>query len=139
LTISTLVDSNVILDFVDETAPWSRWSEQALRNGENDGDLIINPIIYAEATVLFKDRQGFEKFVPVNRFIREPIPFDAAFLAGKVHFQYRREGGMKDRTLPDFLIGAHAVVQGYRLLTRDARRYRTYFPKLDIIAPDTHP
>lgn len=77
--------------------------------------------------------------MPASKFLREPIPMEAAFLAGKAHYRYRRQGGERERTLPDFLIGAHALVQGHRLLTRDARRYRTYFPELDIIAPDTHP
>ena len=137
--ISTLVDSNVILDFVNEEATWSNWSEMALSKSGDDGELLINPIVYAEATIMFADRESFDKLIPANRFVRQPLPYEAAFLAGKLHLQYLRAGGQRVRTLPDFFIGAHALVQGLRLLTRDARRYRTYFPELAIIAPDTHP
>jgi predicted nucleic acid-binding protein len=136
---STLVDSNVLLDIVVATGRWWDWSFDRLFDLGNDGPLVINAIIYSEASVRFADSNSFELTLPSARFLREAIPFEAAFVAGKVHAEYRKAGGARERTLPDFFIGAHATVKGYRLLTRDARRYRTYFPKLGIIAPDSHP
>lgn len=136
---STIVDANVLLDFVKEGSTWHSWSYHAIEKCGNRGGLVLNPIIYSEACVPFIDRATFERAVPSYRFICEEVPLDAAFLAGKVHVEYRRAGGTRERTLPDFLIGAHAKIRGYGLLTRDARRYRSYFPSLDIIAPDTHP
>jgi predicted nucleic acid-binding protein len=102
-------------------------------------EVIINPIIYAEASIRFLEQSNFEQLIVGTNIIKEPFPWDAAFLAGKAHAAYRRSGGLRERTLPDFFIGAHALVKGHRLLTRDARRYRVHFPTLDIIAPDTHP
>lgn len=136
---STLIDSNVILDILDLDQPWSKWSADKLRRLGNERPLVINPIIYAEIAASFDHEEEVEAALPKSRFNREDLPFPAAFLAGQAHYEYRRRGGARDRTLPDFFIGAHALVKGYRLLTRDARRYRAHFPKLEIIAPDTHP
>ena len=136
--ISTLVDSNVLLDLSDESV-WTEWSAKAVEEAENQGTMIINAVVYSEASVLFKDPAEFDEFAPPSRYVREAIPMNAAFIAGKRHLDYRKRGGVRRRTLPDFLIGAHALAQGYRLLTRDATRYRSYFPELDIIAPDSHP
>jgi predicted nucleic acid-binding protein len=136
---STIVDANVLLDFIKEGSPWHEWSRRAIERCQDLGGLVLNPVIYAEASVPFKNRATFDRAVSPSRFSRESLPLDAAFLAGKVHLEYRKAGGARERTLPDFLIGAHAMTLGYRLLTRDARRYRTYFTGLDIIAPDTHP
>ena len=97
--------------------------------------LVINPIIYAEVSVRFPAIEDVEAALPRERFAREDIPYDAAFLAGKAFLFYRQLQGARTTLLPDFLIGAHAAAAGYRLLTRDLRRFRTYFPKLDLIAP----
>jgi predicted nucleic acid-binding protein len=97
--------------------------------------LVINPLIYAEVSIRFVSVEAVDHVLPTNLFRREDLPYDAAFLAGKAYVEYRERGGKRRSLLPDFLIGAHAAVAGYRMLTRDARRYRTYFPKLDLIAP----
>lgn len=134
---STFVDSNILLDFAGDESEWATWSANALQTAGDRGPLVINAIVYSEASVRFNDAMAFDRVVPPNRYLREPIPMDAAFIAGKRHTLYRQQGGSRVRTLPDFLIGAHALVRGYCLLTRDAARYRTYFPELDFFAPDT--
>ena len=100
---------------------------------------MVNAIVWSELAPLAANEASLEAAAAKLGFDREPMPWGAAFLAGVVHAKYRRLGGTRERTLPDFLIGAHASVAGHRLLTRDASRYRGYFPDLDIIAPDTHP
>ena len=132
-----LVDSNVILDIVTEDEKWVSWSSQALGNYAETHTLVINPIIYAEVSAGFDRIEDVEKVLPSAFFRRDPIPWEAAFLAAKSFLAYRRRGGRKSSTLPDFFIGAHAAVVGIPLLTRDIARYRTYFPKLKIITPDS--
>lgn len=136
---SSLIDTNIILDIVSEDQSWNKWSAEKLRRLGNEGPMFINQIIYAEASTNFFRREEFEQLLTISRIDREQLPFDAAFAAGKAQAEYRGRGGARERTLPDFLIGAHALVKGYQLLTRDARRYRVHFPTVDIIAPDTHP
>jgi predicted nucleic acid-binding protein len=136
---SSLIDTNIILDIVSLDQSWSKWSAEKLRRLGNEGAMFINQIVYAEASTNFFRREEFDQLMANSRIDREALPFDAAFEAGKAQAEYRQRGGVRERTLPDFLIGAHALVKGYRLLTRDARRYRAHFPELDIIAPDTHP
>jgi predicted nucleic acid-binding protein len=131
----TLIDSNVLLDIATEDPKWSSWSENALIDAADDGALAINPIIYAEVSVGFRTIEDLDDAIPTETFTRMPLPFEAGFLAGKAFLHYRRRGGVKLTPLPDFYIGAHAAIAGYRLLTRDAARYRTYYPSLDIIAP----
>jgi predicted nucleic acid-binding protein len=97
--------------------------------------LLINPVIYAEVSIGYAHVEHVEAVLPVDRFRREALPYEAAFLAGKAFLSYRRRGGMRTSPLPDFYIAAHAAVRGYRLLSRDATRYRTYFPKVELIAP----
>lgn len=130
-----LVDSNVILDIFTQDQTWEPWSSQALTEAHEKGRLIINPVIYAEVSIHFSRIEELNAALPPDRFKREPIPFDAAFLAGKAYVQYRRDGGQRHFPLPDFFIGAHAAVAGYRLITRDAARFRSYFPTLTVIAP----
>ena len=130
-----LVDSNVILDIVTEDKKWFLWSSQALANYAETHTLVINPIIYAEVSVGFDRIEDVEEVLPSAFFRRDPIPWEAAFLAAKCFSAYRRRRGKKSSTLPDFFIGAHAAVVGIPLLTRDIARYRTYFPKLKIITP----
>ncbi len=97
--------------------------------------LVINALIYAEVSVGFDAIEDLEAALSPGLYRRESLPYEAAFLAGKVFLQYRRGGGTKRSPLPDFYIGAHAAVAGYRLLTRDPSRYRTYFPTVQLIAP----
>jgi predicted nucleic acid-binding protein len=132
---ATLVDSNVILDIVTEDPEWLEWSAWALGRQANEGRLAVNPIIYAEVSVRFPRIENLEAALPGDYFDRLPLPWEAAFLAGRSFVLYRRLGGQRRSPLPDFYIGAHAAVAGLTLLTRDARRYRTYFPKLRIVAP----
>jgi hypothetical protein len=134
-TDPVLVDSNVILDVAYEDPQWCAWSEAAIEQAANDTVLVINPIIYAEVTMGYAHVEHVEAVLPVDRFRREALPYEAAFLAGKSFLTYRRRGGARTSPLPDLYIGAHAAVRGYRLLTRDAARYRTYFPTVELIAP----
>ncbi len=136
---STLIDTNVILDVLEERAPWSKWALRQFERLVEDGELIINQIVYGEASVPYASLALFDGVLPVALVKRENLPWDAAFIAGKAHEQYRIRGGQKRSTLPDFFIGAHAAVAGHRVLTRDAAPFRTYFPKVEIIAPDSHP
>ena len=131
----TLVDSNVILDVLTEDTRWYAWSSAALEKCANEGRLYINPIIYAEVSIGFATIEEMEELIPPESFSRLPIPLEAAFLAGKAFLRYRKRKGAKVTPLPDFFIGAHAAVAGLQLLTRDSRRYRTYFPFLEILAP----
>jgi hypothetical protein len=103
------------------------------------GALVANTIVYAEVSGHFTVHDELQKVFSQVGIELENIPWEAAYLAGRIYRAYRRKGGLRERVLPDFLIGAHANVKGYSLLTRDASRYRSYFPDLDIIAPDTHP
>jgi predicted nucleic acid-binding protein len=135
LNVSVLVDSNVILDVVTNDATWFAWSSAALARCAEAGPLAINPIIYAEVSIGFDRVEDLEAAVPAEYFQREALPWEAAFLAGKCFLRYRRAGGSRSAPLPDFYIGAHAAVARMELLTRDPARYRTYFPKLELIAP----
>jgi predicted nucleic acid-binding protein len=134
--VTTLVDSNVLLDVLTADETWAAWSGAALVEALDSGPVIINPIVYAEVSVGFTRIEELEDALSPSQFIREPLPFPAGFLAGKAFLAYRRSGGVKPTPLPDFYIGAHAAVAGHRLLTRDANRYRTYFPRLEVIAPE---
>jgi hypothetical protein len=133
--LAVLVDTNVLVDYLDEESDWFDWSAAMLSDVAEQGRVFINPIIYAEVAVVFATLEDVEIALPSRYFVRAPLPWDAAFLAAKAYAQYRRRGGTRTSALPDFFIGAHAAVAGMTLLTRDARRYRTYFPKLRIIAP----
>ena len=134
----TLVDSNVLLDVLTDAVSWVDWSAAALAAAAENGPLWINPIIYAEVSVRFSRIEDLEDTLPAEDFRRAPLPWEAAFLAGKAFLQYRRSGGSKTSTLPDFYIGAHAAAADLVLLTRDPRRYRTYFPTVNVIAPPPH-
>jgi predicted nucleic acid-binding protein len=131
----TLVDSNVILDILTSDPTWLAWSAARLEESANDGPLFVNALIYAEVSGGFNTIEEVEAAVPENDFHRLHIPLEAAFLAGKAFLRYRRSGGSRTTTLPDFFIGAHAAVAGLQLLTRDPSPYRTYFPNVVLIAP----
>ncbi len=130
-----LVDSNVILDIATDDPSWSDWSATTLERLADEAVLVINPLIYAEISVGFQQIEDLEDVVPGDLFHREPLPWEAGFLAGKAFLSYRRRTGSRRSPLPDFYIGAHAAVRDYRLLTRDSSRYETYFPSLTVIAP----
>jgi predicted nucleic acid-binding protein len=126
----------VILDLLCEDAEWAQWSDDALMACAGHARLVIDPIIFAEVSMGYRTMDGVDLPLSSDLFVREPLPWAAAFRAGKAYEQYRRRGGIKRLPLPDFYIGAHAEVTGMRLLTRDAPRYRTYFPTVEIIAPN---
>ena len=130
-----LVDTNVLIDYFDQDSEWNDWSASMLSESTRTGQLVINPVIYAEVCVGFETIEEVEEALPRDYFLRLHLPWEASFLAARAFEHYRRRGGLKRSPLPDFFIGAHAAVAGMTLLTRDARRYRTYFPKLRIIAP----
>jgi predicted nucleic acid-binding protein len=131
----TLVDANVLLDIATEDEHWLAWSSDALADAARHGPILINPLIYAEVSVGFSRIEDLDDALPSSIFQRAALPWPAGFLAGKAFLAYRRRGGRRTSPLPDFYIGAHAAVSRLALLTRDARRYRTYFPTLALIAP----
>lgn len=133
---AVLVDSNVLLDVLTRDTVWFGWSSDAIAAAADRYRLVINPIVYAEISAGFAKIEELDMAIPREMFDREQVPFEAAFLAGKCFVSYRRRGGAQKLPLPDFFIGAHAAFAGYQLLTRDTRRYRSYFPKLQLIAPD---
>jgi predicted nucleic acid-binding protein len=133
-TAGVLVDSNVLLDLFTEDPTWASWSETRLAEAFDAGQVVINPIVYAEISVAFERIETLEDALPVE-LVREALPWEAAFLAGKCSIDYRRRGGTRRSPLPDFYIGAHAAVTGRALLTRDTRRYRTLLPTLTLISP----
>ncbi len=133
---AVLVDSNVLIDVITDDAVWGAWSSASLQRVADESVLIVNALIYAELSVGFDTIEALEEVLPQDVFRREGLPFEAAFLAGKAFGCYRAAGGLRRSPPPDFYIGAHAAVAGHALLTRDAGRYRTYFPSLRLIAPD---
>lgn len=130
-----LVDSNVLLDVLREDERWLDWSASALAEAADQGGLAINAVIYAEVSVGFSRIEACEAALPETVFQRLSLPWEAAFLAGKSFLHYRRAGGTRQSPLPDFFIGAHAAVANLILITRDVRRYRTYFPQLTLVTP----
>lgn len=131
--MKTLVDTNVLLDVITRDPRWARWSEKALREAAERATLVINPIVFAEVSVKFRRIEDVD--AALIDFGREPLPYEAGFLAGKAFLAYKRRGGVKRSPMPDFYVGAHAAVGRMSLLTRDVSRYRTHFPTLEIIAP----
>lgn len=133
----TLVDTNVLLDLVTDDPVWADWSIRQLDAAAMQGRLVINAVVYAELSVRFERVEDLEEVLDEAGITVEDIPRAALFLAGKVFLKYRAAGGSRTGVLPDFFIGAHAAVLGLPLLTRDVQRYRTYFPSLSLIAPQT--
>jgi hypothetical protein len=131
-----MVDSSVLLDVLTEDPAWFEWSSRTLEETAENHILVINPIIYAEVSIGFDRIEDLDAALPESMIERRPIPLAAAFLAGKCFLKYRQRGGQKQSTLPDFFIGAHATVEKMGLVTRDAARYRTYFPRLKLISPE---
>lgn len=130
-----LVDSNILIDVIGNDPVWAERSGRALADAADSAELGINPIIYAEISVGFPSEAVLESILGPTGLRRLELPYKAAFVAGKAFLEYRRRGGSRTSPLPDFYIGAHAAVAGLALLTRDLSRYRTYFPKVELLAP----
>lgn len=130
-----IIDSNILLDVITDDPKWCDWSLAQLDQLSEKHDLIINPVIYSEISISFDKIETLEKTLQNTGLVFEQIPKEALYLAGKVFVRYRRAGGRKISPLPDFYIGAHAAIKRYSLLTRDLGRYKSYFPKLQIISP----
>ncbi len=132
---ATLVDSNVLLDLLTQDSQWCTWSRARLAQALDRGPVLINQIVYGEVACRFSRIEALDEALTPDRFVRGNLPWAAAFLAATSYRDYRSRGGRRTSILPDFFIGAHAAVLGLQLLTRDAARYRTYFPTVDVIAP----
>lgn len=130
-----LVDASVLLDVLTDDPKWFSWSAKQLDACAAAAELCINPIIYAEVSVGFERIEALDGALSPDAFLRLPLPWEAGFLAGKAFMAYRKARGARTSPLPDFYIGAHAAIDGLTLLTRDAARYRTYFPTLELICP----
>lgn len=130
-----LVDSNVLLDITTDDRTWRDWSERALEDALAQGPAAINPLIYAEVGLSFPTPWSLDQWLHNLDVEKAPLPYEAAFPASRAYRRYRRAGGKRRSPLPDFYIGAHALVAGLTLLTRDRRRYRSYFPLLRLISP----
>ena len=130
---TVLIDANVLIDVATDDPAWADWSAAALERAGQGGRLVIDPVVYAEVSVAFDRIEDLDALLPGDVFHREALPWEAAFLAGKAFLAYRCRGGTEEAPLPDFYIGAHAAVRGYRLLTRDRGRFATYFPTVLLI------
>ena len=133
--MTLLVDTNVLLDVLLDDPRWAEWSIQQLRAQASVHELAINPVIYAEVSLAFSTIEALDATLDRMRLAYHEVPKPALFLAGKAFERHRRRGGGKAQVLPDFVIGAHAAVRRWPLLTRDASRFRTYFPGLTVVAP----
>jgi predicted nucleic acid-binding protein len=133
---AVLVGSNVILDLLSSGGEWFDWSVDAVETAAAISRLVVNPVIFAEVSIRYSRVEDVDAALPRDMFDREPLPYEAAFFAGNAFIAYRQRGGTRQTLLPDFFVGAHAAVAGYDLLTRDPARYRTYFPRLRLIAPE---
>lgn len=132
-----LVDTNVLIDVLEDDPHWAQWSIDQLRNQAKLHQLAINPIIYAELSLVFTEYEELDKTIATLGLTFLELPRTALFLAGRAFLQYERSKGTKHNVLSDFLIGAHAAAESMSLLTRDTKRYRTYFPSVSLIAPET--
>jgi predicted nucleic acid-binding protein len=130
-----LVDTNVLVDVLQDNPQWAEWSIGQLRAQARLHQLAINPVIYAEISLSFSTIESLDEVIDTLGLVVHDIPRPALFLAAKAFARYRQRGGSRQQVLPDFFIGAHAAVQGWPLLTRDASRFRSYFPGLVVLAP----
>ena len=135
---SVLIDTNIFIDVFGPETPFKAWSSRAILSLRSEAQFVMTPVVWSELAGLLPSEDELALALSRLNLQREALPFSAAYRAGLAHQRYRRAGGQRERTLPDFLIGAHAEARGHRLLTRDAARYRSYFPSLDIISPETH-
>ncbi len=136
---SVLVDTNIFIDVFGPETRFKGWSTGIILMLRSEVQFVLTPIVWAELATMAPSEDELMFMLARLELVREPIPFSAAYRAGVAHTAYRHAGGGRERTLPDFLVGAHALLKSHRLLTRDADRYRAYFPSLDIISPETHP
>lgn len=136
---NTLVDTNVLLDVTEEDPDWFGWSRDRLAEAADQGAVVVNQVVYAELAAGFASTEALDAMLDREQFLRENLPWDAAFMAGLAFLAYKGRGGVRTSPLPDFFIGAHAAVRGYTLLTRDRGYYARYFPTLAIVSPETHP
>ncbi len=134
--MSIMVDSCVYLDIFTRDPHWFEWSFAAMEEAVAAGPIVLNPIIYAEIPIRFDRIEHLDSLLPEDTFKYQEAPLEAAFLAGKCFVEYRRQGGQRTVPLPDFFIGAHASVSGIPLVTRDTTRFRHYFPRLRLVAPE---
>lgn len=130
-----LFDTNVLLDIATADPVWLAWSEDQFRTAAAQGPILVNPIIYAELAPAFASAADLDRWLDPAVFQRLPLPYAAGWLAAQAFLKYRRGGGAKTSPLPDFYIGSHAEIEKRTLITRDAARYRTYFPSVVLIAP----
>ena len=130
-----LVDTNVLVDVLEDDPEWADWSIGQLRTQSRVHRLIINPVIYAELSLTFSTVEALDEVLAGMQLPVVEMPRSALFLAGKAFAQYRRRGGTKGNVLADFFIGAHAAVAGWPILTRDGRRYQSYFPTVNLVMP----
>ena len=133
--MDVMVDSCVFLDVFTEDPRWFGWSSSALARAADEGVIVLNPVIYGEISIRFDRIETLESLLPSDVFEYRTIPREAAFLGGKCFLKYRRRGGNRLQPLPDFFIGAHAAVERLPLITRDAKRFREYFPGLELVCP----
>ena len=131
-----LVDTNVLVDILENDPVWADWSVAQLQAQSKVHQLVINPIIYSELSLAFSTVEALDHALDGMEFRMLEIPKPALFLAGKAFVHYRRSGGVKNNVLGDFFIGAHAAVSGLPVLTRDTRRYKNYFPSVRLVAPE---
>jgi predicted nucleic acid-binding protein len=130
-----LVDTNVLVDLLEKDAQWSGWSLRQLRFQSRVHELVINPVIYAELSPAFASESELDGEVERLELTFRELSRTALFVAGVAHRHYRQAGGPRHSILADFLIGAHAAVLGCGILTRDVRRYRSYFPRVPLVTP----
>jgi hypothetical protein len=131
-----LVDTNVLLDVLQDDPQWAEWSQGELESASLQDSLAINVVIYSELSMAFDRIEDLDAVLFEASLSLEPIPREALFLAGKAYLSYRRRPGAKQGVLPDFYIGAQAAIDGFAILTRDPKRYRSYFPTVRLIAPE---
>ncbi len=136
--MAVLVDSNVLIDIAFQDPVWAEWSKAAIVATAMAHELIINQVIFAELSYRYESYKQVDALLPDRDFRREDVPYMAAFAASKAFLVYRKSGGTKERPLPDFFIGAHAAVCGHHIITRDTVGYRSYFPMVELITPETH-
>jgi len=134
--LATLVDSNILIDITSGDVRYLQWSSSAIEFAALEGALVVNQVVWSELAGEFASEASQKSFFNGLGFERRTLPFDAAFRAGRAHLAYRRVGGARFRTLPDFLIGAHAETENLQILTRDASVYRNYFPTVRVVTPD---
>lgn len=131
-----LIDTNVLIDVLQDDPRWADWSIRQLRAQSQLHELAINPIIYSELSLMYESIEALEQTVAAMRLSFQEIPRPALFVAAKAFVRYRREGGTKQNVLPDFFIGGHAAVAKCAVLTRDPARYRSYFPTVELLTPE---